>query len=92
MSVTAAAASWHPPFARAAGAQQREPGPYDPDVLPSGIRSRLIDNINGIRMHLLEAGFESRNRPAVLLIHGFPELAYSWRQVMPQLAAAGYHV
>ena len=28
----------------------------------------------------------------MLLLHGFPELAYSWRKVMPVLAAAGYHV
>src|SRR4029077_20435562 len=27
-----------------------------------------------------------------LLLHGFPELAYSWRKVMPRLAASGYHV
>jgi len=31
-------------------------------------------------------------RPAVLLVHGFPELAYSWRKVMRPLAAAGFHV
>ncbi|HYJ98480.1 MAG TPA: alpha/beta hydrolase [Burkholderiaceae bacterium] len=43
-------------------------------------------------MHLLEAGFEAGERPCVLLLHGFPELAYSWRKVMPALAAAGYHV
>jgi pimeloyl-ACP methyl ester carboxylesterase len=41
---------------------------------------------------VLEAGFETRGRPCVLLLHGFPELSYSWRKVMPQLAAAGYHV
>src|SRR4051794_22921916 len=64
-----------------------------PDIpLPAGIRSRYVDNINGLRMHVLEAGFETRGRPCVLLLHGFPELAYSWRKVMPQLAAAGYHV
>jgi pimeloyl-ACP methyl ester carboxylesterase len=40
----------------------------------------------------LEAGYETPGRPAVLLLHGFPELAYSWRKVMPSLAAAGYHV
>ena len=28
----------------------------------------------------------------MLLLHGFPELAYSWRKVMPALAEAGYHV
>ncbi len=43
-------------------------------------------------MHALEAGFETANRPAVLLIHGFPELGYSWRHVMLPLAKAGYHV
>ena len=64
-----------------------------PDIpLPSTIRSRYVENINGLRMHVLEAGFETRGRPCLLLLHGFPELAFSWRKVMPQLAAAGYHV
>jgi pimeloyl-ACP methyl ester carboxylesterase len=67
-------------------------GPYDPGVLPAGIRSRFVDNGNGIRMHVLEAGFDVKNRPAVLLVHGFPELAYSWRKVMLPLASAGFHV
>jgi pimeloyl-ACP methyl ester carboxylesterase len=43
-------------------------------------------------MHVLEAGFESANRPCVMLLHGFPEIAYSWRRVLPALAAAGFHV
>lgn len=60
--------------------------------LPDGIRSRYIDGINGLRMHVLEAGHETAGRPVVVLLHGFPELAYSWRKVMPELAAAGYHV
>ena len=60
--------------------------------LPRGIRSRMIEGINGLTVHLLEAGFETANRPCVLLLHGFPELAYSWRKVMPALAGAGYHV
>ena len=58
---------------------------------PGGIRSRQIPNVNGLTMHILEAGYETPGRPAVLLLHGFPELAYSWRKVMPALAAAGYH-
>jgi pimeloyl-ACP methyl ester carboxylesterase len=49
-------------------------------------------NVNGITHHLLEAGFESAGRPCILLIHGFPELAYSWRRVIPPLARAGFHV
>ena len=41
-------------------------------------------------MHCLEAG--APGQPCVVLLHGFPELAYSWRKVMPALADAGYHV
>src|SRR5579863_3639269 len=66
--------------------------PYGNGALPAGIRSRQIANVNGMTVHILEAGFETPDRPAVLLLHGFPELAYSWRKVMLPLAAAGYHV
>jgi pimeloyl-ACP methyl ester carboxylesterase len=66
--------------------------PLDSAALPSGVRSRFVDGINGLRMHVLEAGFEGPERPCVLLLHGFPELAYSWRKVMPPLASAGFHV
>jgi pimeloyl-ACP methyl ester carboxylesterase len=67
--------------------------PTLPDIpLPSGIRSRFVDDINGLRMHVLEAGYEIPGRPCVLLLHGFPELSFSWRKVMPDLADAGYHV
>jgi pimeloyl-ACP methyl ester carboxylesterase len=60
--------------------------------LPPGVRSRFVEGINGLRVHVLEAGFEAKDRPCVLLLHGFPELAFSWRKVMPALAEAGYHV
>ena len=60
--------------------------------LPTGIRARFVDGVNGLRMHILESGFESADRPLLLLLHGFPELAWSWRKIMPDLAAAGYHV
>ncbi|MGI9500487.1 MAG: alpha/beta fold hydrolase [Geminicoccaceae bacterium] len=63
-----------------------------PIPLPEGIRSRFIDGINGLRMHILEAGFETPGQPCVLLLHGFPEIAYSWRKIMLPIARAGYHV
>ncbi|WP_267426558.1 alpha/beta fold hydrolase [Methylobacterium sp. GC_Met_2] len=66
--------------------------PLDAAVLPANIRARFVDRVNGLRMHLLEAGHEDPSRPCLLLLHGFPELAYSWRKVMPALAKAGYHV
>ena len=66
--------------------------PLEPATLPPGIRSRFVADINGLDMHLLEAGFAAADRPLVLLLHGFPEIAYSWRKVMLPLAAAGFHV
>src|SRR6266705_4128188 len=75
-----------------AAAQGNRDVAYGGTTLPAGIRSRLINNVNGITYHMLEAGFESPARPCVLLIHGFPELAYSWRRVIPPLARAGFHV
>ncbi len=59
--------------------------------LPEGVRARRVNNGNGLEMHILEAGYQDPQRPCVLLLHGFPELAYSWRKVLPVLAAAGYH-
>jgi pimeloyl-ACP methyl ester carboxylesterase len=44
---------------------------------------------NGVDLHVVEAGTEG---PLVVLSHGFPELAYSWRHQMGPLAAAGYRV
>jgi pimeloyl-ACP methyl ester carboxylesterase len=63
-----------------------------PLPLPAGIRSRYVSNINGLTFHVLEAGFEERGRPCVLLLHGYPELAYGWRKAMLPLAMAGFHV
>ena len=67
-------------------------GGYEAAVLPAGVRSRMVESVNGLHMHVLEAGFEVKDRPCVVLLHGFPELAYSWRKVMPALAGAGFHV
>jgi epoxide hydrolase A/B len=53
------------------------------------ITQRVIDT-NGVRLRTVEAG--ERGAPLVVLAHGFPELAYSWRHQIPALAAAGYHV
>ena len=47
--------------------------------LPGGIRARFVPDINGLTMHVLEAGYEEAGRPCILLLHGFPELGYSWR-------------
>jgi pimeloyl-ACP methyl ester carboxylesterase len=53
------------------------------------IRHRTA-RVNGLDLHLSEAG--RPGDPLVILAHGFPEGAYSWRHQLPALAAAGYHV
>lgn len=53
------------------------------------MRSRTIDT-NGVTLRVTEAG--ERGAPLVVLVHGFPELAFTWRHQIPVLAAAGYHV
>ncbi|KNG84572.1 epoxide hydrolase [Aspergillus nomiae NRRL 13137] len=63
-----------------------------PLPLPAGITSRLIPT-KTLTFHILESNPDpSTPRPLLLLLHGFPELAFSWRKVIPPLAAAGYHV
>ena len=65
---------------------------YGEGTLPKGVRSRVIHGVNGLDVHLLEGGYESPGRPLALLLHGFPDLAYGWRHLIPILADAGYHV
>ncbi len=52
-------------------------------------RTRTIAT-NGVELFVREAG--PADGPLVVLVHGFPELSYSWRHQIAPLAAAGYHV
>ena len=58
---------------------------YGEGTLPKGVRSRMIHGVNGLDVHILEAGYESPGRPLALLLHGFPDLAYGWRHLIPIL-------
>jgi pimeloyl-ACP methyl ester carboxylesterase len=49
---------------------------------------RKLTVSDGVELNAIEAG----EGPLVVLCHGFPELAYSWRHQIPALAAAGYRV
>ena len=64
---------------------------YGAGTLDASIRSRFVEGVNGLTTHVLEAGWDTGG-PRLLLLHGFPEIAYSWRKVMPLLAEAGFHV
>lgn len=57
-------------------------------LLPDGVRLRMVE-ANGQRFELAEGGEGDR---LALCLHGFPELALSWRHQMPVLAAMGWRV
>ena len=44
---------------------------------------------NGVEFAFLEDG--PADGPLALCLHGFPDTAHTWRHLLPELAAAGYH-
>ena len=59
----------------------------DPIEIPGPWQHRHVA-ANGARFHVAEAG--PADGPLVLLLHGFPEFWWAWRDQLPALAAAGY--
>ena len=56
--------------------------PRLPDEASIGLRHRFVE-ANGVRFHLVEAG---QSGPLVLLLHGFLDFWYGWRDQIPALA------
>ena len=50
------------------------------------ISSNKIDISTGLNVHYLEASKNNNNQSIALLLHGFPELSFSWRKIIPILA------
>ncbi len=68
------------------------PLPAQPDLAPEALApadGRFLEAA-GTRTFIQEAGPAAG--PAVVLVHGFGGLTYSWRATVPALAAAGYRV
>ena len=65
---------------------------YGNGTLHPKIRSNVIKNINGLDIHFLESGEKTENSELIVLLHGFPELSFSWRKILPVLSDNGYHV
>ena len=63
----------------------------NPLPLPAGLQERQVtSSASDLSYHIIESGF--KGNPLIILLHGFPELAYSWRKVMPTLASTGSYV
>lgn len=58
---------------------------------PIEFPSPTLISINGIVLEVFEAGQQNSDKP-IVLCHGFPEHAFSWRYQIPELVKAGYHV
>jgi pimeloyl-ACP methyl ester carboxylesterase len=58
---------------------------------PTDFPEPTLISVNGVELEVFEAGRENAGRP-IVLCHGWPELAFSWRHQLPALVAAGYHV
>ena len=62
-----------------------------PLPLPAGLsESQITSSASDLSYHIIECG--SKGDPLIILLHGFPELAYSWRKIMPDLARPSFYV
>lgn len=62
-----------------------------PTTYPADFPAPTLVRANGVELEVFEAGRENTGG-AIVLCHGWPEHAFSWRHQMSALAAAGYHV
>lgn len=58
---------------------------------PMDFPNSTIIPVNGVELEVFEAGKQNAGKP-IVLCHGFPENAFSWRFQIPELVKAGYHV
>jgi pimeloyl-ACP methyl ester carboxylesterase len=66
-----------------------------PLPLPEGVNSSYVDTTTtcGLLFHILSSGYDPlHQKPLILLVHGAPELAFTWRHIIAPLARKGYHV
>ncbi|KAF2171511.1 hypothetical protein M409DRAFT_50941 [Zasmidium cellare ATCC 36951] len=69
---------------------------YPPLPLPSGVTASYVDttNTSGLVFHYLSAGCTPSNttKPLVLILHGYPEIAYGFKDLLVPIAKQGYCV
>ena len=55
------------------------------------LKSKVIKNVNGLNINILENNVEKKNNNVILLLHGFPETSFSYRYLMLLLEKADYY-
>ncbi len=63
----------------------------NPMLAETGFPKPKMISVNGIALEVFEAGQHNTGKP-IVLCHGWPEHAFSWRYQVPALVEAGYHV
>ncbi|MEE1821161.1 alpha/beta hydrolase [Streptomyces sp. BE20] len=58
---------------------------------PADFPEPTVVPVNGVELEVFEAGRQNAGKP-IVLCHGWPEHAFSWRHQVPALVAEGYHV
>ena len=62
-------------------------------LLDKNIKSNFVDIGTGLRVHYLECNYTNKkDAPVALLLHGFPEISFSWRKIFPLLSKEGFRV
>ena len=64
---------------------------FNTRIYPAEFPKPTMISVNSVELEVFEAGQQNTGNP-IVLCHGFPENAYSWRHQIPALATAGYHV
>jgi pimeloyl-ACP methyl ester carboxylesterase len=78
-----------PLFVACAPAEEDDADASDQAVTAEAGERRELVRANGIPFAYLEAG--PADGPLVVCLHGFPDTPHTWDDLMPKLAAAGYH-
>jgi pimeloyl-ACP methyl ester carboxylesterase len=60
-------------------------------MYPTDFPKPNLISVNGVELEVFEAGRQNVGKP-IVLCHGWPEHAFSWRHQLPALVEAGYHV
>ena len=55
------------------------------------LKSRIIKNVNGLNIYILENNVKINTKNVILLLHGFPEISFSYRYIMLLFEKAGYY-
>ena len=61
------------------------------NLLEKNIKSNFVDIGTGLKVHYLECNYTNKkDTPIALLLHGFPEISFSWRKLLPLLSKEGF--